>query len=458
MRGTQPHAARLNAFQRVMFQWTQLHPYNATHTYKLAGPLRLDDFADALRQTYRHLGLGIVEVAPDGSTFHHETHDTPEVEVLAGGEDPESCQAAHTTRQLNLPFARPRFRPLRFAVLEAGPQAHFVTVTYDHWVADSVAMRLILRHALGRYLDLEIPANDRTPSLYPATYRTVFGHRVGGLHAAMAGMRWFGQWFRNRSAAQVAYSSITQMAVNYESHWTPPGTAGRLAGFARHLGVTVHDVVLAALARAMAEHLPRKSLSGKGRQLALGSIVDTRPDARDDLSESLGTFLGYYVVRCRPQGGETLGELAQHMAADTRPIKAGRRYLDSLVGMKVISACWPRLSDVVRPRFARRSLPLTAGVSNVLMRDPWMVPDADGPILSYCRAAPTGPNLPLVVAPTTWGQNMNIGFTYRMTGFPRAKIDGVMARFLDEIENPLSSGLQVPAPVRSRRLPHHRAA
>lgn len=56
--------------------------------------------------------------------------------------------------------------------------------------------------------------------------------------------------------------------------------------------------------------------------------------------------------------------------------------------------------------------------------------------------------LPLVLTPTTMGDQMNIGVTYRAAGFPRAKIDGVMEMFLSQIERPDEPSRVVP---RSRR-------
>ena len=425
---------RFSAFQKVMYHWGELYPYNAVHTCKIAGALRLEDLRNAIRQTYWRLGLGLVEVAPDGSSYRHETDHEPEVEVLSGGDNLEHSLTAHITRQLNRPFERRQGRPLRFSALEAGFGFHYVNVTYDHWVGDSVAIRLVLRRVLARYCGLEITENGTALERYPATYREVFAHRLGGLRTVAATLRWFCQWLRSHSAAQVAYSSVAQMGVNYELYRTAPGTVRRLSRFSRELGVTVHDLVLAALARAISAYLPRRSSRVKNRELVLGTIVDTRPDAREYLNESLGAFLAYYLVRCRPEESIGLGELAQRVAAVTRRIKTGRRYLDSVIGMKLMCSIWPYLSETDKPRFLRRFLPLTAGVSNVLLRDPWMMHHGQGPILACSRASPTGPIVPLVLTPTTWDQEMNIGLTYRVTGFPRAKIDGIMAMFMDQIE------------------------
>jgi len=76
------------------------------------------------------------------------------------------------------------------------------------------------------------------------------------------------------------------MSVNAELHATAPGTVPRLLAYARSLGATVHDVVQAALSRALQECLPRRTIRQQ-RDVVIGSIVDTRADAQVDLSNSL---------------------------------------------------------------------------------------------------------------------------------------------------------------------------
>jgi NRPS condensation-like uncharacterized protein len=426
---------RLNAFQTVMYQWSGLHPYNAVHIYSLAGPLQLDRLRAAVRDTYRDNGIGKVEVDPERGTFQHEVDDAPEIELFEGREDCQSQLAAHVTRELNRPFARPRCSPVRFGVIE-GAGTHQLLVTYDHWLADSVAARLILRQVLLRYFAVGTPADLDPLDLYPGTYREVFARRFGRGRVALAALRCARDLLRDRSARQVAYSSVGQMAVQFDFYRTAPGTVDRLREFARQQAATVHDVFLAALGRAMARVLPRRATRGRGGDVALGTIVDTRGDAECDLSNSLGAFLSYYLVRCRPDESADLAGLTRQIAAITRPVKARRRCLDWLVNMKVLSGIVPHLSDAVRPHFFRKTLPLTAGVSNVFLREGWMDPIADERILDYARASSTGPSLPLVINPTTLGQQMNIGLSYRVTGFSRAKIEALMASLLDDLENP----------------------
>ena len=120
--------------------------------------------------------------------------------------------------------------------------------------------------------------------------------------------------------------------------------------------------------------------------MTLGTIVDTRPDANEDLSESLGTFLGYYLVRIAGDGDVALDDLTRRIAPATRVKKQRRSYLDSAVNLRVASAIWPHLKPERRSHFARRALPLTAGISNLYVRDSWIDQQGAGRILDFHRA------------------------------------------------------------------------
>ena len=114
----------------------------------------------------------------------------------------------------------------------------------------------------------------------------------------------------------------------------------------------MNNVFLAALGRAMAPFLPKRCGKAKARLLTLGTIVDTRPDANEDLSETLGTFLGYYLVRAAGDGSMPLDELTRRIAVITQARKAERSYLDSAINFRLASAIWPRM----RPENRRNSL------------------------------------------------------------------------------------------------------
>jgi len=428
---------RLNAFQRVMLQWSELHPYNAAHTYRLSGPLSMPSLRQAVRDAFDHNGLGVVEIDPKGVWFRHEAEELSlphEIEVVAGDESPEERLVAHLAGELNRPFERPRCRPFRFSVVDAGPASHYVSLIYDHWAADSIGARLVMRHVLGRYLGLDIPENEEPLDLYPGTYREVFAHRLQGHRLAWPMLRSIQSWLGNRSTWRVAYASAHQMEVGYELYRARPGTVQQVRQFAKDNEASVNDVFLAALCLAMAPFLPKRFSKAKSRNMTLGTIVDTRLDSSEDLSESLGTFLGYYLVRVAGEGKVGLDELTRRIAVATRAKKEQRSYLDSAVNLRVASAIWPRLKPESRLHFTRRALPLTAGISNVHLRGSWIEREGAGRILDFSRAVSNGPALPLVVSPTTIRDQMNIAVSYRMTGFSQFKIDGIMESFLKQLE------------------------
>ena len=116
-------------------------------------------------------------------------------------------------------------------------------------------------------------------------------------------------WLDNRSTWQVAYASARQLAVGYAMYRVKPGTVQQVRQFARDNIASVNDVFLAALCCAMAPFLPRRLSKAGAHDMTLGTIVDTRPDANEDLSESLGTFLGYYLVRIAGDGDVALDDL-----------------------------------------------------------------------------------------------------------------------------------------------------
>ena len=98
----------------------------------------------------------------------------------------------------------------------------------------------------------------------------------------------------------------------------------------------------------------------------------------------------------------------------------------------------------------RKALPMTAGVTNVVLRERWL-DENRGRILGYSRGSPTPPNVPLALAPTTLGDEMTIGVTYRATGFSQEKIDGVVEMLLDQLEHPTRASQ--PAAGGHRRRP-----
>jgi hypothetical protein len=79
-------------------------------------------------------------------------------------------------------------------------------------------------------------------------------------------------------------------------------------------------------------------------------------------------------------------------------------------------------------------MPLSAGISNVYLRGTWIDRNAADQILDVRRTVSSGPALPLVISPTTLHDQMNIGVSYRATGFSRSKIETIVSSLTDQLE------------------------
>ena len=366
--------------------------YNATHTYKIAGPLR----AAASGRDPRYLrcnDLGCVELTADGRGFHHSLDAQPSVQVLDGGRRPDERLAAQLTDELNRPFERPRVS--RCGSARSKPATSIISAWPTTTGSPTASARLILGHVIGRYCGLRIPENDKPMAFYPGTYRDV---RLASARSRSGRrtLRSLRSWAQQRLAGWPTDISNLPMDVRYEVHRLQPGTVERLRAFAHSCGAKVHDVILAALARAMAESSSAYFPRSPRRGLGLGTIVDTRPGADADLSQSLGMFLAYYLVHCRPDRNASLADLVRQMAVMTGRAKSGGRYLDSLASMTLqcdleIPPNW------YKPRFAQDTNPWTRAppTSWCATRGLIATPRA---MCWNTRAPSTGPYVSLVLA------------------------------------------------------------
>jgi hypothetical protein len=404
----------LNIFQRCIRIWEESHPYNAAQVLEIAGRADVDRLSAMWNDTLEASGLGVAHV--NGRRFCYEKALPQDVEVV----DRAVGLAAHMTRELNLPFGRVQrsassaqipFRP--FVV--PGEGSYELGVVYQHWVADSIAMRMLLREWFRRICD---PSRaTREPLHVPH----------GGLWHYFGPQR--GQWNLAEGAVSVL-ESMAQLAgarrlqtyggpqeVVCTLHRLPDGMVDELRLAARRRrnrglpAATVNDLLLAALARACDLYgaAPRRS----GRDLALGTIVDLRASSREDLENTFGMFLGFtsLVVRAARLGDRQ--SLLSHIAAQNAHLKEIRAAQVSMLRMAAGYAQGRLLSPRRLAAFYRNYMPFSGGLSNVNMNRSWPAEHHPTPLLDYIRVAPTGPMVPLVIAVTTLGRRFTFTLTRR---------------------------------------------
>jgi hypothetical protein len=392
--------APLNLFQRLICQWDKLHPYNAAQILQLAGPADIAALDATWQDTYRTLfpkytPISIQSVAANPSL------------------------ADFITGEMNRPFNNQS--PFRPFVLDHGSH-HYAGIVYHHWAADSVSIRMLLREWFFRRY---APDRARTtpfdrPRGSPFVPERANWSVGDGL---LSSLRWAA---RNRHVARVDHRGYDDFNCRFALHNLSPGLVAPLLAYARRHGATLNDLFLAVTAEVCKQFVPLKP-TARRPDLGLGTIVDLRPYSRENLSNTFGLFLGFTSTVCRPADLATFPRLLKSIATQSQFDKRARVPLFSPLRMLAglgVGKIYPRRKII---EFYRKRIPLAGGISNVNLNRAWPGEFHPHPLLDYIRVSPTGPMMPVVFTPTTLGENLNLGFTYRPSLIPLERA-GEMAR------------------------------
>ena len=420
----------LNLFQRLVRQWDRLHPYNAAQVLKLAGPASAERLVVAWQETLNRLGLGRVHV--NGRSFQHqplngELQRYP-FRQLAPGESLEQF----ISEELNRPFddaLEPPFRPF---VLDGGDH-HYAGIVYHHWVADSVSIRTLLREWFLRVYRPELALAN--PLRHPhGGYWSIFGSgqaNWGLADGVLSSVRWSS---RNRRVARIEHPGYTDFHCRFALHEVGGGLVAPLLAYARSNGATLNDLFLALVAEVCHQFVPLRKTSRR-TDLALGTIVDLRPYSRRDLSDTFGLFLGFTSTLCRPGDLCDFPRLLRTISTQSKLHKRTGAPLSSPVRMLAGLAVSRFLSQEKIVEFYRKRVPLAGGISNVNLNRSWAADFHPAPLLDYVRVSPTGPLMPLVFTPTTLGEHLHFGLTYRPALIPPDRAGPMAEHFAQRLRS-----------------------
>ena len=418
----------LNLFQRLTRRWETVHPYNAAQVLRVSGRIDRSVAAGAWAESLRALGLGRVRVIDD-SRFCHETlngeMDRYPLTMLPAGASLE----AHLTAELNRPFDDPDEPPFRPFLRQEEGESYF-GVVYQHWVADSVAIRYVLQEWLARIFD---PSAARGAALRsaPGGYWRLFGRRAGWRidEGLLSGFR---THMRHRRVRKVKTAGAADYPVRVTLHEAPVGAIEGLRSFARRHKCKLHDVLLAALAEACSRHVPAQ-LRRNRRDLSVGSIVDLRPHAVERLEDAFGLFLGFTHVVCRPDDLRDWPRLLRRVAAQNRVHKINGLPQASMLWMLAAMAFGPLVPDAKLYSFYRKEMPMAGGLSNVNLNGTWAARYHPHPLRQYIRVSPTGPLVPLVFSATTLGPQLSVSMTWREALLTPLAAGRMVDHFLDRL-------------------------
>ncbi len=427
--GNQATTMRLNIFQQLMRGWASLGPYNAAQAMRLIGPVDTDHWRVAVNQVIRAIGLGDPQIRGDCATFNSDTEVVPQIcaETLA----------AVASREINTPFGRDEL-PLRFFIIPDGADYWLLTV-YNHWVADSWAIRELMRLILAAYSGA--PADrEHTLQINDQSFDNLFVHKRGSLAVPIQILHAARRYFRHRRSWRFALTDPLDFSAGLSMSVLPDHLLGNLIACARSNGCSVNDIFLAAIAMAIGQltaphryKFRRRWWAGSRTCVSIGAIVDIRSLARQPLNHTFGLFLSSCINTFSRPEQRAMPDLIRQASRQTRSFK-NRCGAVAAFGELAVVRYFSELYAEPRHKalFFQKNCPLLAGVSNVNLTGAWMDQTAGlgAQIQDYIRISPVGPLLPVVFALTTFRSRLNLSLTWRKTALTESQAAELCASFI----------------------------
>ncbi len=421
--------AKLNQFQQTMLKWNDLHSYNAVHVVRIPESFDAGRLGSIINATIE--GNGLTNLGVDrirGILCYHGGPVNCEIKVLSGDADPDAALCSEIEMQLNTGFLpRERMNPFRFFVaVNAG--SFLLGLVYFHPVADAESVVRVLMQIVNTYVGKAGRRPTGLAELHPRRHDCLFrqnpmvlARKLAALPAMVRAMR---RSCRPRcSDALDSRNGFTRFSL-------PSDDLRVLRAASRTLGVTIHDLYLAILMKALAPLAADREQAARRRNISIGTIVNTRKDLGLDAPPFFGLCLGSFVVTHPVPGGITVADLARDIGLQTLEIKRRQMYLGWPFELAAARLALGFFSGRRQKDFFRKNYPLWAGISNMNLNPIWDELEGGSPP-DYFRAVSTGPVTPLVLSITTAGNAVNIGVTYRVTFFRAAEIAAVRQRLLD---------------------------
>jgi len=428
---------RLNLFQTAMLRWRELHPYSAIHVVRIDRPLDPSRVAAVIERVL--VAAGLTGLVLDVKRRAFEYKGGPASPVLAVHEGEASAMdvvASVLERELNEPFTPDGpVNPFRFFVVDGGA-SFYLGLAYDHVVAGGESIVGLMKGLVDAYLDQGGREKTHNPTMpaprpldrYPPTYPRLL-------------LRHFGMFFSGmRRLPDMAASSRRSVRPRYPGGLDPHNAFAQfrletvefaaIIRTAKAWGVTVNDLLLAALLRALAPIVGERAATARRREIGVASIINIRRDLGIAPDTTFGQFLSTFHVSHPMPPGATLRDVSRDVQIVTSRIKRERLYLQSLLAIAAASAIWRFLSKERRHRFDAKNYPVWGAITMLDVDALWSERGARMRPPEYLRAVSTGAPTPLVIAVTTAGGVLHAGISYRTAAYTRAQIDSIAAAMI----------------------------
>ena len=423
---------RLNALQKSMLQWDQMHPYSAIHVVQLRGALDLTRLRASINTTLETRGLTRLDLDRRRFTYQYEPGPAEcEIRALASEGTPLRGMVEEIERQLNLPFDRERpFRPFRFVVVPAA-DSFLLGLIYFHPVADAESIVFLLQDIVATYFRDGAPGFPNALNLYPDSRAHLLSR-----HASVAARKLFrlpAQLRNLRQSHRPHFRDTNDLANGFACFSMGPEELRGLVAAAKSWGVTVNDLFITLLLKSLSPCACDREKARKRRKISLGCIVNSRNDIGLGNQGVFGLFLGSFTVTHEVPPDISLRRLAEDVRVQTSEQKRHKLYLASVLEFSLARLTFKLFSPDRQKRFYAKHYPLWGGITNLNLNSLW-AQDSRSVTMDYFRAVSTGPATPLVLSATTFGERVNLGLSYRIAVFSKADIDSLQGRFREHLD------------------------
>jgi hypothetical protein len=425
-----PMKGRFNIFQATMLRWRELHPYNAVHVVRIDAPLDASRLTRDIDTAFATRGLtGLVLDVP--RRRYEYTSGAPHtlLEVLPGGTDPGEVLRAAMERGVNIRFVLDGpSDPFHFFAVDAGTSFH-LGVAYDHVVAGGDSIVELLADIVLRYRNEA--ASVPPPSLYPRTDGPMLMRHIGYVLAGMTAIP--GAMLSARRSLRPRYPRGDSRQMAFATKRIGQDGVAAMSRAAKVWGVTRADLMIALLMMAIAPLAGEARHGDRRREIGIAWIVNIRREFGTSLRESFGQFLSSYRCSHPVPNDVALRDLARDIHRVTARVRHRKLYLQTLLVLAGVMLLWPWLSPARRANVDAKNYPAWAGLTPLDVDAVWRDACGTAPPEEYLRAVSTGPASPLIVAATTAGGELHIGFSYRIAAYTAEDIDRIASALDDSV-------------------------
>lgn len=425
-----------------MRRWRSLGPYNAGQVMHVSGEADLERWQHAIEQTVREVGLGRPVALREGRAVAFR----PVAEIPVHQHTGDFTNFINA--ELNEPFAEEAF-PIRFAVLPQPEGGHYLVAIYDHWIADSRAMRELMHRIWERYRRRDGTSPLPALTLHAPYFTRLFRKHIGYLYRSRAIRESLKNLIRHRRAHRINLTDPLDFHARMIYASLPAGLIERVHHFAKARHASVNDVFLSVLGQIIGEFTAPERYRKRHKRfhlardrVGLGTIVDIRDAARQPLDQVFGLYLSSYTVLLQEPEKKPFEQLVQSIAQRTGRIKRRHGAVKGYTALMMARLSWDLFPKIgkghLQGQLFHKNVPVTAGISNVNMTRSWVDEPAPTPragehqpmILDYLRISPAGPFAPLVYTLTTIGDRLSLCCTYRTTAFTDVQVKQLVAQFI----------------------------